>query len=251
MNPIKQLLTATAEKAGYFLLPRWRIRKYELARLLAQLFQRLEVSCVLDVGANVGQYGRFLRDEVGYRGRIVSFEPLPQAFAELQKIAARRPPWQTHPLALGASPRTMPLNVMAATEFNSFLSPVSTGIDHVEEKNRVREVIEVRVERLDSIVPDDQNLFLKMDTQGYDLEVLSGATGCLDRVRGMQSEVSVIPIYDRMPDMHTSLAEFSRRGFDLAGLFPVSRDESLRVIEFDAVLVNRQAIQRRTLPVAA
>jgi hypothetical protein len=54
-----------------------------------------------------------------------------------------------------------------------------------------------------------------------------------------------------MPDMQASLSEFSRRGFDLAGLFPVSRDESLRVIEFDAVLVNRHAIQRRTLPIVA
>jgi FkbM family methyltransferase len=234
------------------LLPKWRARGYELASLLAQVFKRLEVTCVLDVGANVGQYGRFLRDEVGYRGRIVSFEPSPHAFAQLQKTAARRQPWQTHQFALGATRGTMPLNVMAATEFNSFLSPASTGIGHVEKKNRVCEIIEVRVERLDSIAPDEQNLFLKLDTQGFDLEVLRGARGCLDRICAIQSEISVIPIYQKMPDMQTSLAEFSRRGFDLAGMFPVSHDELLRVIEFDAVLVNRRhAIQRRPLPVAA
>jgi FkbM family methyltransferase len=247
----KRLVTSAAEEVRYFLLPKWRARNYELATLLAQVIKRLEVNCVLDVGANIGQYGKFLRDEVGYRGRIVSFEPYPQAFIQLQKTAARHQPWQTHPFALGAARQSMRLNVMAATEFNSFLSPVPTGIDHVEKKNRVREVIEVRVERLDSVIPDDQNLFLKMDTQGFDLEVLRGASGCRDRICAMQSEVSVIPIYGKMPDMQASLAEFSRCGFDLAGLFPVSRDESLRVIEFDAVLVNRHAIQRRTLPIVA
>jgi hypothetical protein len=54
----------------------------------------------------------------------------------------------------------------------------------------------------------------------------------------MQSEVSMMPLYEGMPTFAESIETFSSLGFDVTGLFPVSRDERLRVIEFDCTLIS-------------
>ena len=55
----------------------------------------------------------------------------------------------------------------------------------------------------------------------------------------MQSEVSQVPLYDGMPHLTDQLATYEAAGFGLSGVFPVVVDrETLRVIEFDAVMVR-------------
>src|SRR5271157_5196955 len=64
---------------------------YHLARLL----EIYRADCVLDVGANRGQFASMLRG-AGYRGPLVSFEPVPEAYVELARLAAKDPLWTTH-----------------------------------------------------------------------------------------------------------------------------------------------------------
>jgi hypothetical protein len=78
-----------------------------------------------------------------------------------------------------------------------------------------------------------------MDTQGYDLEVLEGATGCLSSVLGLQSEIALKPIYEGMPDYLTALAKYNSLGFGITSTVPVSRDKDMTVIEFDCLMVRR------------
>src|SRR5207245_5427268 len=89
---------------------------------LASLYARLEINCVLDVGAHVGQYGRFLRN-IGYRGRIVSFEPVLANFTVLEQRRAGDEHWTCHRLALGRQDGTLPINVASVTQVSSFLVP--------------------------------------------------------------------------------------------------------------------------------
>jgi len=102
----------------------------------------------------------------------------------------------------------------------------------------------VPVKRLDEIADTIrqesgcQSMYLKLDTQGYDLEVIKGASAALGSVAALQTEVSVLPIYGRMPDWLTSLQTLKERSFDVTGIFPVSQDPDLRVVEFDCVAVN-------------
>src|SRR5205814_2366573 len=79
---------------------------------------------------------------------------------------------------------------------------------------------------------------LKMDTQGFDGEVLKGSEHTLRDCMAILCEVSVIPIYDNQPAWTTMIAELSARGFGLAGLYPVTRTKSLHVIEFDCLAVR-------------
>ena len=90
----------------------------------------------------------------------------------------------------------------------------------------------------DDLVPARANVFLKIDTQGWDLEVLRGAASSLSKIAALQSEVSVQPIYEGMPTMQDALEYLERVGFAVSGLFPVTLDQQLRVVEFDCIAVR-------------
>jgi hypothetical protein len=80
-------------------------------------------------------------------------------------------------------------------------------------------------------------VLLKVDTQGFDLEVVEGAVKVLDRVRALQLEVPAKRVYDGMPPLPRTLERLDELGFEVTGMFPVTRDRDLlRVVEFDCVL---------------
>jgi FkbM family methyltransferase len=243
---IARLVEHVARAAGCELVPRWRLRNLALATHLQALFALLNVDCVLDVGANRGQYGTFLRQEVGYTGHIASFEPQPACLRDLEAKASRDPLWKIYGFALGSESGQALLNVMRTSEFTSFLSPDSSIVPMFAERNTVVRVETVPVKRLDDVIGEVRaasscrSVYLKLDTQGYDLEVIKGASATLESIAALQTEVSVLPIYGRMPDWLSSFHTLKEHGFDVTGLFPVgeSEDAQLRVVELDCVAVN-------------
>ena len=82
-------------------------------------------------------------------------------------------------------------------------------------------------------------LYLKMDTQGFDLEVVRGAPAVLPTVRALQTEASILPLYQGMPSWITAVETLQGLGFEISGFFPVSTDPNMRLIEVDCVMVNR------------
>ena len=208
---------------------------------LAALFDLMTIDCVIDVGANRGQYGRLLR-RIGYRGRIVSFEPLPEGFAELNRRAALDSAWTTVRLALGGEDAVRPFHVASGTEFSSFRQ---TSVFGRTFGGAILTRIEpVSLRRLDAVWPEHSRgasrLHLKLDTQGYDTEVLRGAGSVLEQVVSVQTELSVQAVYQDAPRYPEALAELERLGFELTGLFPTVRDRGLRVVELDGVLRRRE-----------
>jgi len=226
-----------------------------LSAHLASVFARLEVNCVLDVGAHVGQYGRFLRN-IGYRGSIVSFEPVLANFAVLEQRRAGDKRWSCHRVALGRRQGTLPINVTSVTQFSSFLVPNRYSLEQFGGFSEVDRVETVPMRRLDSILDDlvadipDPRIFLKLDTQGYDLEVLGGAGERIERILGLQSEMSVKPIYEGMTGYVDALSSIGAMGFELTGVFPVVRDAELRIVEFDSVMVRARQPRPAALPTA-
>ena len=213
------------------------------------LLRQLEVNVVLDVGANRGQFGRSLR-KLGYTGRIVSYEPVARNVAHLREAAAEDPNWLVEPVALGDADSTAEIHVSAgAGKLSSLLPSNEFGRERfpkMRHKVAARETIQVR--RLDGACDravagvDRPRIFLKLDTQGYDLLALAGAGEFLENIVGLQSEVSCIPIYAGMPHLTEQIAVYEEAGFAAAGMFPVSRDnETLAVIEFDLLMVRREA----------
>lgn len=251
MNTLKSYGLRFLNRMGYEVIPKWRYREYEKAQLLRTVFEHHRIDTVLDVGGNTGQYRDVLREEAGFAGDIVTFEPVAELAATLTQRAAAQGDarWTVQNLALGQVEETRALNVTRDKAFTSFLKPVeSPGLQAGEmgfdAQVGVIERQQVAVRRLDKVLPEllddltDRRVFLKVDTQGFDLEVLAGARGILDRVIGIQTEVSLIPIYEHMPNMDAALAVLKELGFHVSGLFPVARDKHLRVIEFDCVMLR-------------
>ena len=213
------------------------------ARHVRETLLRHRVGAVVDVGANTGGYRDFLRRRCGYRGLVVSFEPVPELAAELRRRAAADPLWVVMECALGAEDGSRAINVMRNSVFNSFLAPGGAAARHFDH-NVVERVERVEVRRLDTLMRDLSarhgigDFYLKMDTQGFDLEVLKGAEAVLDRVPALQTEIPVQLIYQGMPDWREAVARLEALGFGLSALFAISRDPVGRVVEFDCFAVN-------------
>ena len=181
------------------------------------ILDRLAVNCVLDVGANAGQFARSLR-AAGYTGRIVSFEPL----AEFATSCGRPPPTTRSgsctSYALGDTDSTAEINATPGKTLSSLLPASDFG---KEWNNSLREAVHetVAVRRLDSVLDevlaglDDPRIFLELDTQGFDLQAVRGAGDRLGEVLGLQSEV-VVPcrIYEQGCPRWGALAEYRSGG---------------------------------------
>jgi FkbM family methyltransferase len=219
-----------------------------LDKHLAEVLDRLAVTVVVDVGANYGQYRGLLR-KIGFAGRIVSFEPVARPFQHCAALATDDPGWEVHRLALGRRDQRRRIKVGSSEDFSSFLGLSEYGKETFEDLELHRgERVSVRT--LDSVwdelVGDEsQRVFLKTDTQGWDIQVYRGARKHLHDVIGTQCEIAVQRLYRRMPGYHRSLAFLERRGFALTGLYPVWRDADLRVGEFDCVMVRPEAMRSR------
>src|SRR5262245_54527233 len=122
------------EKIGYSIVPRWRFARLAMATRLREIFGDYNIETVIDVGANNGQYRNFLRNEVGFQGKIASFEPLPDLAESLRRRARRDDPeWSIYACALGRQPGGLDINVMANALFSSFRQPVRNVNPKVDE----------------------------------------------------------------------------------------------------------------------
>ncbi|HSD80086.1 MAG TPA: FkbM family methyltransferase [Solirubrobacteraceae bacterium] len=212
---------------------------------VAALLDLYGVNCVLDVGANRGQYGLRLRD-AGYAGHIASFEPVPETFAELERAAAGDPAWTAYPWALGREDGRIAMNVVPGT-LSSLLPATRFGARRYAQLQEPA-TVDVPVRRLDAVLDEvlapvrDPRPYLKLDTQGYDLEAFAGLGERAADFVGMQSEVALLQIYEGMPRMPEALAAYEAAGFEITALYPVSRQtRTARVLEFDCVMVRAGA----------
>jgi FkbM family methyltransferase len=219
--------------------------EYLCTQHVAAMLALYEANCVFDVGANSGQYARRLR-RLGYTGRIVSFEPTSETFAKLEKAAAQDPDWHVYRCGLGREETTAEIHTGWKT-MNSLLGPSDYGKDRYSRFNK-SETEEIRIRRLDEVMDEaldglaGPRPYLKMDTQGYDLEVFAGAGKRVEEFVGMQSEVAVLRLYEGSPGMGEAVATYEAAGFGITGMYPVTREATTgRVIEFDCVLMRADA----------
>lgn len=214
-----------------------------LGRHLSNLFDRKSVNFVIDVGAHHGEFAKFLRG-IGYKGIIHSFEPVKESFLQLQNNASGDVNWFTHQIALGASSQRKNIHVSDSNVMSSFLNTSSFARDQFKKDSVVLYEEEVTVERLDLVFSsligkiETPQCYLKLDTQGWDLDVVEGSSACLKYFCAMQSEISFKPIYEGMPTYMKSIETLAKLDFVVSGMFPVKHDVNGAVIEMDCVLIN-------------
>ena len=196
------------------------------------------VNLILDVGANVGQFGQSLRD-LGFKGRIVSFEPLSEARSRLLKTSEADLMWDVAPqAAIGAEDGEIEIHIAGNSVSSSVLDMLDAHSTAAPDSVYVGSE-RVPLRQLDLLAMDyirpESVVFLKIDTQGYEDKVLNGASHVLDRVVGLQLELSLLPLYDGQVLFKKMLERIESMGFDLWSLTsPIIDSTNGRFLQIDA-----------------
>lgn len=211
---------------------------------LQRVFAHFAVDCVFDVGANAGQYAERLRRDVGYRGPIISFEPIPELASVLRGKAAADPAWHVEQLALDREAGLTVFNVMVESQLSSLRAPAGDQPEIFRPQNSVARRIEVMRSTLAIELPrwrerlGFRRPYLKLDTQGSDLAVVEGAGESIAGFVGLQSELSFVRLYDGAIGYRETLDAYDRLGFTLSALVPNNEGNFPALVEMDAILVR-------------
>lgn len=201
-----------------------------------------DVDTVIDIGANVGQFGQELR-RAGFTGRIISVEPLADAFAALHRLSSADSTWTAERAAVGAVEGTLTMNVAANSVSSSALPMLDRHAEAAPESRYVT-TEEVPATTVDALVARHdiapERTLLKIDVQGYEQPVLAGAAGTLERFAAIKTEMSLVALYEGQALFADVLSELNGRGFDLWQLEPGFVEASTgRLLQADGVFFRR------------
>jgi len=202
---------------------------YELKRVsktqpsLITFLQSRAVDLVVDVGANQGQFGKTLRKQ-GYGGEIISFEPVRQVFTELQKTAARYRSWRAFNFGLSDRAGKADINVSEMTEFSSLHRQTVVAIAF-DARARVTATERIELRRVDELSSEfaNRNVFLKIDTQGHEKQVLDGAGALLETFCGVQLELPTTPLYQSIWTIGEAVDYMKEKGFVVCQIAAVNK----------------------------
>jgi FkbM family methyltransferase len=179
------------------------VRRYQPSRdpfcRLQLALRRHQIGVVLDVGANIGQFAKMLR-KAGYRGRIISFEPLSDAHATLVRTAQKDALWTVASrCALAAKHGETEINIAANSQSSSILDMLERHVAGAPESKYMGKET-VTMITLDSFFDNEPDMTgtaiaLKIDAQGYEAEVLAGLNRWSDNVEVILAELSLTPLY--------------------------------------------------------
>jgi FkbM family methyltransferase len=207
-----------------------------------KIIAHYNINKVLDVGANAGQYALKLR-EINYTGKIISFEPLTEVYNHLTKTTAKDTNWTALNYAIGDSDTLSTINVSGNLLSSSILNILPTHVEAAPESGYVDKQ-EIRVQKLDVIFKDfyekGDRVMLKIDTQGYEKNVLDGAQESLKKISILQLEMSIVPLYENEMLYLDMLNYLNSIGFELLSLENGFSDETTgKLLQVDGIFVNR------------
>jgi FkbM family methyltransferase len=235
---VKQAVHEKLHRLGFDIVP--FSGAYFLMKLRVETMERLAINTVIDVGANRGQFVDEIRSS-GWQGDVLSFEPLPTVFAQLSRRAAGDPGWTAIEVALGEVNGTREINV-AANTWSSSLLPIADTHLAAAPASRYVERHPVEVRTLDDVLGElglleGRIFYLKVDTQGYELAVLAGASAAVQASAAIELEVSLTELYEGQP----LIVDVLRHMLDL-GFVPISMAPSFisdgRVLQRNALFVR-------------
>lgn len=234
---LKQKLRKLLRKIGYDIY-RYNAISHPVARM-QKLLNSYNIDTVLDIGANTGQFAEFLRNELEYTNKIISFEPLETAFKLLQSKAESDQLWDTFNIALGDVEKRDEINVSG----NSYSSSMLDMLPSHSRENPDSEYLgteEIKIRRLDSIFTDlcirEDNIYMKIDTQGFEDRVLRGAESVLHEISTIQMEMSLVPLYEGQVLFDELYGYMTNKGYKMVAILPgFSRQSSGQMLQVDGI----------------
>jgi FkbM family methyltransferase len=208
-----------------------------------EVLSGLGIDVALDIGANTGQWASELRTS-GYLGRIISFEPCPGPFAELQALARSEQKHDCIQAGLGSHDGDAQLLTAKATPNSSFRNPVQRCnlSNSIEVEGRVT----VPIRRLDSVLPpltlEGDRFYMKIDTQGFEREVLNGAAETLLRTDAVEVELSLVELYEGQALLPEVWQMLVRSGFRPAWIERGYRENgNIWLLQIDGLFVREES----------
>lgn len=220
-----------------------RVRSSDDARSLTfRLISLTKPTAVIDVGANVGQFALCVLADFKHL-RVVSFEPEAQAYAEALRRSRRHPDWVVaERVAVGAEEGRVALHVAGNSQSSSLLEMMELHeIAAPESKYRAVESTPCRT--LDALLSGETDkeprYYLKIDTQGYEMNVLRGGLQTLDKAVAVQCEVSFDELYRGQPLAPEVIDFVTARGFAVFAYSNGLRDpRDQRLLQADVYFVR-------------
>lgn len=214
-----------------------RFPNNELKRRKSYL-KHYQITKVFDVGANVGKYGIGLR-EIGYKGDIISFEPLSKTYLELNKKTEKDKKWRAYNIALGDFDGESEINIAGNVDSSSLLDMLPAHLNSAPQSKYIGKE-KIIVKKLDNIYKDlcneNDQVYMKIDTQGFEKQVLDGALDSLSKIKGLQIEMSIIPLYKGSLTYLEMISYLKEKGFEIQGMDPGFSDPSTgRLLQFDGI----------------
>jgi FkbM family methyltransferase len=220
-------------------LKRYNVQTSEAAKM-QRLLAYNNIDLVFDVGANIGQYAKLLR-ELGYSGRIVSFEPLSSAYSRLKAVSEKDPLWEIAPqAAIGNQEGEIIINIAGNSQSSSALPMLDAHLESAPESAYSGSET-VKLSRLDTIAKDyikseTKSIFLKIDVQGLEKQVLEGATAILPLVKGIKLELSLVPLYEGQVLFKEMIDIVEKLGYELYGIEPgFTAEKTGRMLQMDGI----------------
>jgi FkbM family methyltransferase len=174
----------------------------------------------------------------------VSFEPLSTEREQLLKSSRNDPLWDVAPrAAIGSEDGEIEIHRAGNSQSSSVLNMLDAHASVAPESRYIGSE-RVPMHRLDSLAPDymghDSVSFLKVDTQGYEDRVLSGAGRTLDQITGLQLELSLVSLYDGQRLFDDLMRQVKASGFELWSISPALVDPRTgRLLQVNATFFRR------------
>ncbi len=186
-----------------------------------EIFRSYHVDMVLDIGANSGQFAKEVRNDIGYKGLIYSFEPLSVIFDQLKNNAKNDLYWKVFNCAMGDVNHKTNINISSNSYSSSLLDILPSHLKSEPNSHYVgTEVVEIKT--LDSVFNElcgsSKNIYMKIDTQGFESKVLKGAVKSLDKIDTVQIEMSLVPLYKEEILAYELIAWMGNKGYTLIAI---------------------------------
>jgi len=222
----------------------FQLKRYPDAdiRRRLKIIKSQNINCILDIGANTGQFAVYMRS-YGYQDKIRSFEPLKTAFEKLHALAGKDAKWKAFNFALGHENQTNTINVSKNSSSSSILDMLPEHLSSAPHSKYI-DVEDIEIKTLDSVFDElcdnEDNIMLKIDTQGFEKQVIDGAKDTLEHIKIIQLEMSIIPLYQNELLFRPMIDYLDSLGFQLFSLENgFANPETGQLLQVDGIFVRK------------
>jgi FkbM family methyltransferase len=211
------------------------------ARRFAALCNSNDIEVVFDVGANVGQFVLDLRRHC-YKKNIVSFEPVSETYTKLLQNFRNDHNWHGLQKGVGKNQGELLIILSANSGLStSFLDMEASHLENFPQSKFVgTETVQVTTisDQIKNFRIDASKLAIKIDVQGFELDVLRGAIGDLKGVRCLLIEASLIPLYVGEPSLKELLEFLDLHGHKVVDVFRGIKGKDGNLLQVDLITLN-------------